>query len=125
MCVCVPDLCVTNTADFFVEGNRVPSFVAMEALTDMRVLEIDADPLFSMLRRYPQLAGVYVNCLQNALNFQNEINYKRLYLPGKERYAWFREKWPEVDRIASNRQIATFLGIRSEYLSRLRHPKKK
>ena len=114
-----------NTADFFVEGNRVPSFVAMEALTDMRVLEIDADPLFSMLRRYPQLAGVYVNCLQNALNFQNEINYKRLYLPGKERYAWFREKWPEVDRIASNRQIATFLGIRSEYLSRLRHPKKK
>lgn len=74
-----------NTADFFVEGNRVPSFVAMEALTDMRVLEIDADPLFSMLRRYPQLAGVYVNCLQNALNFQNEINYKRLYLPGKER----------------------------------------
>lgn len=43
----------------------------------------------------------------------------------KSVYAWFRENGLEVDRIASNRQIATFLGIRSEYLSRLRHPKKK
>ena len=114
-----------NTADFFIDGSRIPSFVAMEALTDMRVLEIEVEPLFAMLQRYPQLAMVYANCLQNALNFQNEINYKRLYLSGKERYEWFREKWPEVDRIASNHQIATFLGIRSEYLSRLRHPKKK
>lgn len=114
-----------NTADFFMDGNKIPSFVAMEALTDMKVLEIDAEPLFAMLQRYPQLARVYANCLQNALKFQNEINYKRLYLSGKDRYAWFCEKWPEVDRIASNHQIATFLGIRSEYLSRLRHPKKK
>jgi len=114
-----------NSADFFIEGSRVPSFVGMEALTDASVLEIDADPLFEMLQRYPQLARIYAHCLQNALNFQNEINYKRLYLAGKERYQWFREKWPEVDKIASNRQIATFLGIRSEYLSRLRHPKKK
>lgn len=114
-----------NTADFFIDGSRIPSFVAMEALTDMRVLEIEVEPLFAMLQRYPQLARVYANCLQNALKFQNEINYKRLYLSGKDRYAWFRERWPEVDRIASNHQIATFLGIRSEYLSRLRHPKKK
>lgn len=102
-----------NSADFFIESNRVPSFVGMEALTDASVLEIDADPLFVVLQRYPQLARIYAHCLQNALNFQNEINYKRLYLSGKERYAWFRKKWPEVDRIASNRQIATFLGIRS------------
>ena len=81
-----------NSADFFIESNRVPSFVGMEALTDASVLEIDADPLFVVLQRYPQLARIYAHCLQNALNFQNEINYKRLYLSGKERYAWFREK---------------------------------
>ena len=30
-----------NSADFFIEGNRVSSFVGMEALTDASVLEID------------------------------------------------------------------------------------
>ena len=52
-----------NTADFFIDGSRIPSFVAMEALTDMRVLEIELEPLFAMLQHYPQLARVYANCL--------------------------------------------------------------
>ena len=94
-------------------------------MTEAKVLEISAKPLFDMLQQYPQLMKMYVWCLERALNFQNEINYKRLYLSGSKRYEWFCERWPEVDKIASNRQIASFLGIRSEYLSRLRHPKKK
>ena len=114
-----------NSADFFLKGNETPSFVGTEALTEAKVLEISAKPLFEMLQQYPQLMKMYVWCLERALNFQNEINYKRLYLSGSKRYEWFCERWPEVDKIASNRQIASFLGIRSEYLSRLRHPKKK
>ena len=114
-----------NSADFFLKGNETPSFVGAEALTEAKVLEISAKPLFDMLQQYPQLMKMYVWCLERALNFQNEINYKRLYLSGSKRYEWFCERWPEVDKIASNRQIASFLGIRSEYLRRLRHPKKK
>lgn len=114
-----------NSVDFFIEGNKIPSFVGMEALTESNILEIEAEPLLEILKQWPDLTRLYAYCLQQALKFQNEINYKRLYLSGKERYQWFHERWPEVDKIASNRQIATFLGIRSEYLSRLRHPKKK
>ena len=55
---------------------------------------------------------------------QNEINKKRLYLSGSKRYEWFCEKWPEIDQLASNHQIATFLGMRSESLSRLRYQKR-
>lgn len=114
-----------NSVDFLIEGQPIPSFVGMEALTEANVLEISVEPLLAFMKKCPKLAKLYAYCLQQALKFQNEINYKRLYLSGKERYQWFHERWPEVDKIASNRQIATFLGIRSEYLSRLRHPKKK
>ena len=64
--------------------------------------------LFDLMQQYPRMAKLYVRCLHQALEFQNEINIKRLYLPGNKRYEWFCKKWPEVDQIASNQQIASF-----------------
>ena len=89
------------------------------------VCEIPVKRIILMMQQYSEMAGLYIYCLHQSLEFQNEINNKRLYLPGSKCYEWFCKKWPEVDQIASNHQIATFLGIRSESLSRLRHQKRK
>ena len=115
---------VANSVEIFV-GKETPSVVGVEVLNETTVLEIPVQAVFDLMQQYPRMAKLYVRCLHQALEFQNEINIKRLYLPGNKRYEWFCKKWPEVDRIASNQQIASFLGIRSESLSRLRHQKRK
>ena len=48
------------------------------------------------------------------------INNRRMNLTAEERYQWFCEKWPEVETSASNKQIASFLRMRPESLSRLK-----
>ena len=115
---------VANSVEIFV-GKETPSVIGVEVLNETTVLEIPVQAVFDLMQQYPRMAKLYVRCLHQALEFQNEINIKRLYLPGNKRYEWFCKKWPEVDRIASNQQIASFLGIRSESLSRLRHQKRK
>ena len=115
---------IANSSEIFSGGGSTPSVIGVEVLVDSDVLEMPADTILLLIQEYPELARFYVQSLHQALTFHNEINRKRLYLPGNERYEWFCEKWPQVDRAASNHQIATFLGIRSESLSRLRHQKR-
>ena len=116
---------IANSPEVFYGRGETPSVVGVEALTDAMICEIPVQRVFMLMKQYPEMAGLYIHCLHQALDFQNEINNKRLYLSGSKCYEWFCEKWPEVDQIASNHQIATFLGIRSESLSRLRRQKKK
>ena len=43
-----------------------------------------------------------------------------MYYSSDQRYHWFCEKWPQAVSLAGNRQIASFLRIRPESLSRLK-----
>lgn len=103
-----------------LKGVPEPSVFGTRALMDTEMLEIPVEEFFHLLNQYPELMKVCVLFMWGAIEFHDEINRARLYMKGKDRYCWFREKWKEIDEVASNQQIATFLGIKSESLSRLR-----
>jgi len=108
---------IANTPEVFHGKGETPSVVGVEVLTDAMICEIPVQRVVLLMKQYPEMTGLYIHCLHQSLEFQNEINNHRLYLSGSERYEWFCETWPEVDQVASNHHIATFLGIRSESLS--------
>ena len=72
---------VANSVEIFV-GKETPSVVGVEVLNETTVLEIPVQAVFDLMQQYPRMAKLYVRCLHQALEFQNEINIKRLYLPG-------------------------------------------
>lgn len=100
---------------------QIPSVFGMQALTDTEVFAFPVDDLRRMLQAHTEVAEEYVRYMQKGLLFHWYIGNKRLHLSVAKKYQWFRQKWPEVDEIAGNMQIASFLGIRSESLSRLRN----
>ncbi len=103
-----------------LKGITEPSLFGTRALMDTDMLEIPLEEFFHLVNQYPRLLKLCVLFLWGAIGFHDEINRARLYMKGKERYCWFRERWKEIDEVASNQQIATFLGIKSESLSRFR-----
>ena len=115
---------VANSPDIFL-GEEIPSVIGVEVLADAAICELPVENVLALMQKEPRLVKIYIHCLHQSLEFQNEINSKRLYLSGNKRYQWFCEKWPEVEKIAGNQQIASFLGMRSESLSRLRHQNRK
>ena len=112
-----------NTCEIYL-WRQTPSVAATEAVVDCIIWEMPMEKVTELMQRYPKMVRFYIDGLEKALCLQNEINKKRLYLSGIKRYEWFCEKWPEIDQLASNHQIATFLGMRSESLSRLRYQKR-
>lgn len=112
-----------NTCEIYL-WEQAPSVTATEAVTDCLIWEMAMEKVTQLMQLYPKMVKFYIEGLEKALCLQNEINKKRLYLSGIKRYEWFCEKWPEIDQLASNHQIATFLGMRSESLSRLRYQKR-
>ncbi len=107
------------------ENLKLPSMFTAQALVRTELLEIPADIAFDLMKEYPELLWEYIRFMQMALAYHWYISNKRIHYPAKKRYEWLRKTWPEVEQVASNQQIASFLGIRSQSLSRLRYLSRK
>ena len=63
---------VANSVEIFV-GKETPSVIGVEVLNETTVLEIPVQAVFDLMQQYPRMAKLYVRCLHQALEFQNEI----------------------------------------------------
>ena len=108
------------TSSYYSFYSRKPSFEYIQAITDCEAL----------LLSYNNLQQLYshsfnINVLGRKIVEQSCIS-KELYLKqmislkASDRYKWFMDEYPEVNRIAQLQHIATFLGIKPETLSRIR-----
>ena len=109
-----------NIEDF----NKI-SDVGVKVLTETQVLYIPIDKGCEMAEQYTELLWEYTRYLQKTMVYLCVVNNRRMYLNAEERYQWFCEKWPEAEQFATNQQIASFLRMRPESLSRLKSQLKK
>lgn len=103
------------------ENFKLPSMFTTQALVRTELLELPIDETLELMQEYPEVLWEYVRFMQMGMNFHWYISNRRIHYPANKKYEWFRKTWPEVDLVASNQQIASFLGIRSQSLSRLRY----
>ena len=103
-----------------IEDFHKVSTVGMRALMETEVLYIPAEKSCELMERYTELLWEYTRYLQRTMVYLCVIDNRRMYMPAEERYQWFCEKWPEAEKFASNQQVATFLRMRPESLSRLK-----
>lgn len=103
-----------------VENFNKQSTVGMTALTETEVFRVPIKEILQLSDEIPTLIWVYAGYLQKIMMYLCVINNRRMNLTAEERYQWFCEKWPEVEASASNKQIASFLRMRPESLSRLK-----
>jgi CRP-like cAMP-binding protein len=106
------------------ENLELPSMFGTEALAATDILQIPIQGALLLMDKYKEVLWEYVRFMQMGMTFHWYIANKRIHYPANERYEWFRKTWPEADKVCSNAQIASFLGIRPETLSRLRHQPK-
>lgn len=108
---------ITSYTSFLTE---MPSFVNVQAMADMEVLEFSKKDLYGLYDQYPgiermgrliaeQIAIISEEHLFMLLNQTAEMRYKRLL-----------EKYPQFVNTIPLQYIASYLGITQETLSRIR-----
>lgn len=97
-----------------------PSRFYIVAMEDTELLSLEKQDQEKLFQRVPKFERFFRHLLQNAfVAFQDRI-LAGMSETAEERYLNFRKKYPAMDGRFPQNQIASFLGITPESLSRIR-----
>jgi len=99
---------------------RTPSQLNVQALEDTLVLAFTHDGIDEIFQKIPQMERLFRMMAQRTL----AVLQKRLFLTvsasAEERYLALLERHPSIEQLVPQHQIASYLGILPESLSRLK-----
>jgi CRP/FNR family transcriptional regulator, anaerobic regulatory protein len=102
-----------------------PSTLNIDALEDTVVLQISRDDLISLYLQAPKFDRIFRVLLENSFILLQERLLQNISSTAEERYQSFLDVYPHLINRLSQVQIAAYLGITPEFLSRLRNRKSK
>ena len=112
-------------SDYIAYYNSEPAIFHVECLEDSHLLKVNKSALTALFDEMPLVERFFRRQLENAfVAFQKRI-LTNLNNTAEERYRMFTERYPDIENRVKNYQIASYLGITPESLSRLRSQKTK
>ena len=105
-------------ADSFM--NQSPSELNIQALEDSEVLLINRTDKAHLYDQMPLVERLFRVMFQKALIAWQRRVVQNHCLTGKERYLHFLDTYPEIASRLTDKQIARYLGITHEFLSKIK-----
>jgi CRP-like cAMP-binding protein len=107
-------------ADMYSLISQKPAILTIEALVDTHVLQLPRDKQQELFKKVPAFERFFRILIENSLvaNHQRIIN--NLSLTAEERYVDFMKRNPTLLEFAPLHNIAAYLGITPEFLSKIR-----
>jgi CRP-like cAMP-binding protein len=97
-----------------------PSTLYIEALEECELLQIDRAALEDLYLKVPKLERFFRILIQNAFIASQNRVLSAMSKTADERYLDFIRKYPNIEQRVSQYQIAAYLGVTPEFLSRIR-----
>lgn len=113
----VTDWWISDYTAFFTGSNAI---LNIECIQNARIYKVSRKDIEQLYMKIPQLETFVRKKLEGAFSsFQKRI-LEGLSLSAKERYLSFISSYPNVEQSVKNYHIASYLGITTESLSRIR-----
>ena len=113
------------TLDIGSFHSRNPSELSIDALEDTMVLQISYDKLISLYTQAPKFDRIFRVLIENSYVRLQKRMLQTISSTAEERYESFIETYAHLSNRLPQTQIAAFLGITPEFLSRLRNKRVK
>lgn len=98
-----------------------PSTLTIDAIEDTVVLQINQKDLISLYLTAPKFDRIFRVLIQNSYVSLQKRLLQNISSSAEDRYQSFLETYPHLVNRLRQTQIASFLGITPEFLSRLRN----
>jgi CRP-like cAMP-binding protein len=97
-----------------------PSKLYIEALEPSVILQIEKLDLYFLYISVPKLSRIFKVIVENKyIELQNRV-LQNISSTAQQRYLSFLEQYPDLSKRLPNTQIASYLGITPEFLSKIR-----
>jgi CRP/FNR family transcriptional regulator, cyclic AMP receptor protein len=113
----VEDWWISDIASF---SEQKPSNLFIQSLEDTRLLMIDHDSKEKLFSAIPSLERVFRLMVQRSYSVLESRFYATIAHSAEERYQDFLERYPDISNRVPQTQIASYLGITPESLSRIK-----
>ena len=108
------------TGDMYSFLTQTPARLTIDALEDTELFCLEKNALEELYTKVPKFEKFFRLLLQNAFIASQRRIIETMSLTADERYCRFIEQYPLMERRLPLKQIAAFLGITPESLSRIR-----
>ncbi|PJB11594.1 MAG: cyclic nucleotide-binding protein [Flavobacteriales bacterium CG_4_9_14_3_um_filter_40_17] len=100
---------------------KTPSELNIDALEDSTVLQISYDNLIALYTDVPKFDRIFRVLIENSFVSLQTRLLQNISSTAENRYLSFMETYPHLTNRLPQTQIASYLGITPEFLSRLRN----
>lgn len=107
-------------SDIISFSERVPSNLFIETVEESELLTIDYAGKMRLFQQIPAFEHLFRILLQRSLGVLQQRFYASVSQTAEERYRQFLEKYPQVARRVPQHQIARYIGVSPEFLSKIR-----
>lgn len=101
-------------------AERKPSNLFIETIEDTELLTIDYSGKARLFERVPAFERMFRLLVQRSLGVLQQRFYASVSQTAEERYKAFLEKYPLVAQRVPQHQIARYIGVSPEFLSKVR-----
>ena len=109
--------------DMYCFLNEKPAMTYIETIEDSCIFQLSRQNFENLFNAIPKFERFFRVLMQNAYTREQLRIIENLTLPAEERYERFLDKYPQVVKQVTQKQIASYLGITPEFLSSLRKKK--
>ncbi len=106
--------------DLYSFLTETPTMYNIDCLEDTEVLQITKTDLETLYERVPKMERHFRIIIQNAFIASTQRVSASLSMSALERYEEFIRRYPQIEQRVPNHQIAAYLGITPQSLSRIR-----
>eukprot|EP01133_Synstelium_polycarpum_P009303 gene9303-10909_t len=99
---------------------KAPSLCNIIAIEDSELVQISQSGLEQFLIRFPRLEHFFRLLYQHSIASHQLRLLQLLQLTAEQLYINFRNKYPEFDKRIPQKQVASFLGLTSEFFNTVR-----
>ncbi|MUU77711.1 Crp/Fnr family transcriptional regulator [Winogradskyella endarachnes] len=113
----IKDWWISDFTSFFSNEKAILTIEAIQNSTVYVISKADKEKLYNSIPKIDKFFRIKLE--KSFAAFQKRI-LANLALPAKERYLYFIESYPSIEKNIKNYHIASYLGITTESLSRIR-----
>ena len=110
--------------DYITLYTKNKSLLSIEGLTKSEILLIDKSEVEQLLLEHPEIGSVQRKNIEKRMAALQKRILSLLTLTASEKYNQFLHDYADFEKVIPNYQIASFLGITPESLSRVRKERK-
>jgi CRP-like cAMP-binding protein len=107
-------------ADIHSLISKQPSKLSIDALEDSQVLLLERDDQELLFSKYPVFERFFRILIEHSVASQHNRLTDYLSLSAQERYEAFCQRYPSLMQTLPQKQIASYIGVTPEFLSKMR-----